>query len=1084
MDTHNTVSLLVILLITLCHPIDARTTNSTIVVSKKGSLSLPCGSNETPCGTLDLGIQNALTQGNNTVILLKQGSYTLQKSYNITSVNHFTMEGEGQTKITCLPNVGIAFIFSTDIRLYNLKLYKCGGWQKSLIGYEKSTGEMQHMEYLTAFYFSYCKHLAIANVEVSESNGVALTLTDVSGSVNITDSLFKANLPKLNDTRVDAEEHEAHAGGGLFVMLNSYGYNPINISRAEHDKFQHHGKFILRNVRFLGNEARSPDIDDKINSPLTPFSRGGGLGIYLFGNASSNAFTLSRCSFIGNRAQWGGGLQAEFKHETENNKLEVVDSKFSGNYASFAGGAARIGDITLAKKAISPNRFNFKDCTFTNNTSIWGGGVSIYGTTFVEPEDSQSGAREKFVLVNSVFRYNRGNVGAALGVFLFNLNDDNIGPLVPVQVVLVNCTVTNNYVVTINDDVLIGQGAVYTVEVPIISKGYLRVSNNTHTSMVLDSAILVIYGQVTFSYNTGYRGGALAMYGNSKIRFTKKSSLLFLGNQCSEKGGALFVDAPGSPQVSFNATGYATHQCFFEYIEKYVDFDLWETEIVFQGNVGPSEESGLSVYVTSMQNCRRVEETRRNNSVLQWKIIKYLDRDGVNHSNINKQVSTDPVDVVFLKKDWFVAPSEVFNASITLLDEIGNPVYGIVSIGIQPKKRTSKVRLATSSSLFLVHEKQVTLLRLTGRGGDQFNVVLRSVGRYFLQESISNLTLRDCNPGFKRDDNNKCVCNKLGGVSRCAEDGRNVFLKKGFWAGSVKPNSFHTVPCPVNYCQCPNPYNENAIGECTYVKSQMCAGNRDDKSVLCGKCRPGYTASFGSEACIANCSKSHIAYFLLIGLLLIVLVMGLMVISIDAFTGYLNAWLYSYQVISLLVPGTFEFDDFMEFLIGVANLRMRIGDTGTCFSEGLDEVDKLAIMYILPAFVLFLVFAIAKLVKRFPNWRYSQYVRAPFSSFSTIFVLCYTNITGISLKILNPVFIDGNVRVFAQGELGVFHGKHGVYGFLAIMCLVFIVLLIPVLLICQPYIAKCLRRCKCIKVNMLSLKPLFDKLQGCFKGKN
>lgn len=1053
-----------------------------IYVSNAGSLDASCGSNVLPCKTLDVAIEKSL---NNTCIVLRKGSYTLHRSHTFESFNNLTIRGEEQALITCSLNVSMSFLFSNNIQLYNLKFFKCSGWQKSFIGQDKTTGKMQVMDYLTALYFSYCNNVQIQNVAVSGSVGVGLTLSDVSGNVNIVNCSFKDNMPQQNtSSEAEAKNYDkSGAGGGMFFLLNSYGYNPLNISQEHHEKYQHNGRFVLNNVQFIGNEAKTPDSNDIVSSPLTPFSRGGGLGIYLFGNASGNVFTLSRCSFIGNRAQWGGGFQAEFKHETAGNNIEVRECVFKENYANFAGGGARIGDITISNNTLVQNRFTFKDCEFHNNTSIWGGGVSVYGTTFLEKFPTPLGPREKILLSNTSFSENRGNVGSALGIFLFNLNPDNVGPLVPIHVVLEDCTIIKNYVVTIQHDVLIGQGAVYTVEVPVISKGYLKIANNSHTSMVLDSAILEIHGRVDFLYNKGYRGGALALYGNSKVRLAHKSKLSFIGNHCFEKGGAFYVEVAGSPQVSFNATGYATHQCFFEYIDGLgIDFDLWEIDIVFQGNGGPSEESGLSVYATSLQNCRRVGETRKNNTVLKWKFIKFLEPDGVNLSNIDREVSTDPVDVHYVKDEWAVAPSETFNASITLLDEIGNPVYGIINIDIQRNDVKSRASLGTTSSLFLVHEKQVRFLKLIGQNGDGFDVVIRSVGRSILRERISNITLRKCNPGFHSEDDN-CVCSdsKLPGVSRCSGNGYKVFLKSGFWAGTVG-NEFYTVPCPVNYCQCPNPYGENAIGECTYVENKMCAGDRDPYSVLCGECKPGYTASFGSESCVLNCSTANIAYFLLIALALLVLVMALVMIDVNAFTGYLNAWLYSYQVITLLTPGSFEFDPFMEFLIGLANLQLRTGDSGTCFSQGLDEADKLAIMYVLPGFLLLLVYIIAKLVKRFPNWRYSRNVRAPFSAFSTIFVLCYTNITGISLKILNPSMykIDGQHRMLAQGELKMFHGKHLGYGLLACVCMVFIVFPIPLLLILQPWVAKCLRR---FNVNLQSLKPLFDKLQGCFKGK-
>lgn len=205
-----------------------------------------------------------------------------------------------------------------------------------------------------------------------------------------------------------------------------------------------------------------------------------------------------------------------------------------------------------------------------------------------------------------------------------------------------------------------------------------------------------------------------------------------------------------------------------------------------------------------------------------------------------------------------------------------------------------------------------------------------------------------------------------------------------------------------------------------------------------------------------------------------------MLIEVDVFTGYLNAWLYSYQVITLIIPGTFAFDGFMSFIIGLANFQLKVGGTGICFTKGLDEADELMITYILPTYILMVVYFTAKAVRRWPNWRYSRKVKSPFSALCTLFVFCYTNITSISLKILNPVIVGDKVQLFLQGELGFFQGKHIAYGIIAILFILLVVAMVPFLLIFQACVSKYLRR---IKINAQNLKPFFDKLQGCFKGK-
>ena len=117
--------------------------------------------------------------------------------------------------------------------------------------------------------------------------------------------------------------------------------------------------------------------------------------------------------------------------------------------------------------------------------------------------------------------------------------------------------------------------------------------------------------QAYFTNNSGYRGGALALYGRSKIVLMKNSSLLFTGNSAKEKGGAVFVDASGSPLGNSDWSGLHVHACFFAYEVKHVDYRNWRTRVVFEGNKAASEASGKSFYATTLKNCIRANETRR-----------------------------------------------------------------------------------------------------------------------------------------------------------------------------------------------------------------------------------------------------------------------------------------------------------------------------------------------------------------------------------------------------------------------------------------------------------------------------------------
>ncbi|KAJ7363221.1 hypothetical protein OS493_011502 [Desmophyllum pertusum] len=577
-----------------------------------------------------------------------------------------------------------------------------------------------------------------------------------------------------------------------------------------------------------------------------------------------------------------------------------------------------------------------------------------------------------------------------------------------------------------------------------------------------------IHDNVYFINNRGFRGGAVAMYGRSRIIFNEDSYLLFQGNQCEDKGGALYIYAPGPPSVGFNATGTNTHICFFGYSDSSVDYDDWKTKVVFQGNKAPYYAAGNSVYATTLKNCRQAGEPRQNNSVLRWKFVEFKDASG-KRTSLTKEVTTDPVNIEYDSTDWEVAPSEVFNASVTLLDEIGNSVVGIVNVKIVP----SSVILFTSSPLFIANGS-ISYLTLIGKTGENFSVELSFMGRQVLTETITDLSLKDCNPGFK-PKNKRCVCmaSTNDGISRCKSDGKTFYLNHGYWAGWAN-GKFVTHFCPTGYCN----YTSQYASEHKYISTSICNNNRDQTSVLCGECKANYSVLFGGERCSSTCSNWYLLLLILYGLILLAVVMAVMLIDLDFFTGYLNAWLYSYQIMKVITPDGFKFDPFIEFLIGLTNFQVKTGGGGICFAAGLDDADKLAIMYVLPTYVLVLVIGLAKAVGNNPNWCFSKRVRAaPFRAICTIFVLCYTDITRISLRILHPAEVGSKIVVYANGSINFFTGKHIAYGILAILYILIVVLPFPLILLFRPFLTRGLLPV----LNLNRWKPIFDALQNCFK---
>ena len=912
---------------------------STLFLSPSGDNTRSCGKRNEPCRTLDHVYDLYFASGfNSTLLSLARGKYNLQKSLTFMNVNNFSIisknedDEPNEVQITCGPDAGIAFFFSQNITLRGFRLFNCGAWHENAVLYPNATT----VKFKTAINFDYCRNIRMRNVDISESIGRAAHLYEIGGLLEVTNCSFQNNsadryilITNSTDRREEKEKEQQKvfyvvSGGGVFLSLNKYNrHRPkfMNVTPEEHEHYIHGNKYVFINCSFLKNELSSgKELSQKYFKDTfnQPFTRGGGLGIFFFGGASNSTVRLSNCTFLDNKARWGGGLQAEFADHSSRNFLLVENGLFEHNFGYSAGGGARLG-VTLTRGVSVPmNEVRFVNSVFRRNWGRWGGGVSLYGTSVFCKCRRDFNSRNTFNFQSCHWFENDAIVGSAIGAFLFNQNEDYIGPEVPIHAEFNRCQVKHNHVhVTEEPNVRIGQGAIYSVGISFIFRGKMIIANNTFTALALDGAgTLQIHDDVEFVDNKGFRGGALAIYEHSKIILMKKSSILFKNNWCVDKGGAIFLQAHGSPQINYNVIAKDPESCFFAYEDSTSNFDDWDTQVIFQDNRAPDNSSGNSVFATTLKHCLMVGETREKNSVLYWRFIKYIvtsrsanatDDLHVNQTRI--EIATDPVKILNDAKDWNVSPSQVFNPVIKLVDEKGNNVSGVVNVLVGStndgeEDASSSVYLRTPSSLFLVDGNVLRgQLTLGGEVKKGFSVFLQHIGRQILRTVVNvSSGLKSCNPGFYLS-NGSCVCQNKQfeghseGISRCDEDGKTVFLKRGFWGGMVDGN-FITYRCPKNFCNCPRSHESMlAEDECVFVFEEMCAGNRDPGSILCGKCKPGFSNVEGNTAACFKCGNyGFLGYIWLFLAIILGLVMLTMVLDIDAFTGSLNAILYSYQV--------------------------------------------------------------------------------------------------------------------------------------------------------------------------------------------
>ena len=1052
-------------------------------VSPGGSETSNC-TEKAKC-TLDRALQ--LASGlNSTTIFASEGNHSLKTSHKFTRIASFALNGSrsrDDVQITCEPNVSLSFSLSENITFEGVKFRKCAGWHRSSVGAEKNYPNMAGAKFKTALDFRYCRNLRMYNVEISSCPGLGANLYDVGGTVSFTNCSFTDNFIS-QERRLDGWEDVSgesgkyvYSGGGVYAALNPYGYDKVNVTPSEHDSYQHNNSYEFTGCNFLGNRALwlNADRADEINTPERPFSRGGGLAVYFLGKASGCLVKIKSCVFARNKASWGGGLQVEMSGTTQKNTLEVEATNFSENCALLAGGGVRIGNLPKKGAQLRINRFWMTNCSFVNNNAIYGGGGSLYGTTIPRKcEKHTDPFVTQFYFHGCNWQENEGSVGAALAAYLYNNNEDLIGPEVPYHVCFQNDTLFRfNRVNQLHLNLTIGQGTLYSLQVPLIFQGNTYFVNNSHSALLLDGSSAKVNDRLDFIGNTGVRGGAIAMYGRSRIILQENTSTLtFEANKCSDKGGALYIQAPGAPLVSYNSTGADMQACFFGYSDSSKDFKHWNTTVVFRDN---NASLGHAVYATTLKNCRRAGESRQHNSVLKWKFIKFANKPP-NSTSLRHLVATDPVDIVHYDSDWEVSPGEVFDATVQLFDEVGNLIPGIVDVTVE----NLSVKLANPSTLFLTTRGKITNISLLGDEGSSFIVKLGYAGGgQALEEMVENGVLKKCHAGFKIDKTAlKCECMKAQGVWHCDSDGKTVYIKEGYWAGHVD-GEFATHFCPTGYC---NPSTSNDYNY-KYIKGSVCSDTRNQSSVLCGKCKnDSFTVTFGNERCVQDCRNWHVIIALFLCILFLVVVVVVMLIDLDIATGYLNAWLYSYQIMKLLTPDGFEFDPVIEFVIAFTNVHVDISDHSFCLLKGLNDADKLFTLSLIPLFVLVAVSVLKCLVDRFPDWCFSRKVlrttpNAPYRAVCTIFVLCYTDITRISLTILRPAKIGSKTFLYDYGGYEYFQGRHLVYFIISILYIVVIVLPFPLLLLFRPSLTNFFR--PVFDLNRWNL--YLDAFQGCFK---
>ena len=335
-----------------------------------------------------------------------------------------------------------------------------------------------------------------------------------------------------------------------------------------------------------------------------------------------------------------------------------------------------------------------------------------------------------------------------------------------------------------------------------------------------------------------------------------------------------------------------------------------------------------------------------------------------------------------------------------------------------------------------------------------------------------------CHPGFwYSDTSQKCECYNFTRIVLCS--GSSSTIKRGYWFGSVSGIATVTF-CPINYCNFTCCESTNGYYHLSPVRDNQCMLHRF--GTACGSCDIGYTLSFDSTECILVKACTVELTILLAILIILYWIVIVVVVFVMAYfkveIGYLYGITYYYSIVDILLGQNWFLSNknLYKFINVISNITkitpQFLGHF--CLVEGMSGIDQQLVHYVHPVAITFILGVISCLAGR--SRRLTSFISRgiiPFICF--LLSLSYTSVATTSLLLIRPLTFNkvDKIYTYLSPDIEYFHGRHLVYGIVAVLVTLVIAIGLPFLLLFEPFLNR--------KINFVRIKPLLDQFQGCYR---
>ena len=603
---------------------------------------------------------------------------------------------------------------------------------------------------------------------------------------------------------------------------------------------------------------------------------------------------------------------------------------------------------------------------------------------------------------------------------------------------------------------------------------------------------------IIFSHNNANLGGAIYIV-MANISITDKSKFKFIDNTVLQDGGAMFLHKQykfiltddAEIKFSFNTASDYGGAIYSRVDQSMINFNT--NNIHFVNN--HARTAGSSVFINIPMLCNR---SCLHNSILG------VSEGSLQNNELSKHITTSPRKLELYK------PAECINNNNMECDSyyvknimLGQEILIDACMYDYYDRSTGTEEFLVSSADgqdYYIPGSQYVLISCnhTFQGisivGNKTVPVLpfnysMTIALYVIRisemKSISlNLTveLSPCHPGFwYHNTSQKCECYNFTNNFIVFCSGSSSIIKKGYWFGGVSGKSTVTF-CPINYCNFTCCETTSGYYHLSPVRDNQCMLHRSGTS--CSSCDIGYTLSFDSAECIPvkACTIGQtillVALIILYWIAITVAVFVMMYFKVEI--GYLYGITYYYIIVDILLSQNWFLSDKQLYtLINVISSITKITPQflgHLCLVQGMSGIDQQFLHYMHPLAVSFILVLISCLARR--SRRLSFFISRgiiPFICF--LLLLSYTSVATTSLLLMRSLaFLTvDKTYTYLSPDIEYFHGRHLVYGIIAILFTIAIVIGLLFLLLFEPFLNR--------KINFVKIKPLLDQFQGCYKDK-